>query len=155
MSQKTIGVGPETTAQDNSARYDSQRISNYCSNVLNSDEMNLHFAQGHGSESIYAHARAKRLINEPEKIVFRHLLNHHLVLLDQAHYVRTERIEWMPFEKYALGKHLRHDPDNLELAKFILEKSSPSELYRYYYFFRFPDRVQLDRASHLPSDILN
>ena len=135
---------------NNSFRLNARGFSTYSHHILNPEEIQLHKDSNHGYESILAHARAKRLMSVPDKRKLKHLLNHHLILLDHPHYVRVEREDWMPMEWYFLGERLGHEPTEDEKADFILQKRSPSELYRYYYYFRFREMVRIGSQAHVP-----
>jgi hypothetical protein len=126
------------------------RAQTYSDIVLSPEEKHLHDSQKHTLTERFAHARAKRICNAPEKEFMKHLLNYHSAVVDQQHYVRVERKDWMPIEWHLLGEELGHKPTDLEKANYILGKKSPSEEYRYYYYFCYPGNIRITAHPHAP-----
>lgn len=136
-------------------RYNSPRLLKYCEEVLTGEELSLHASLNHGVQTMYCHAVAKRVMASEKKQVLKHLLDKHSSPVDHTHYVRVERKEWMPLEWYFLGEKLGRPPTEEDKAEYIMQKRSPSEFFRYYYFLRYPHMIQLTAEPHFPDNSRN
>ena len=126
--------------------YNIQTQHRYCERVLTKDEIVLHDNLGHDISERFAHARAKRVMNSSKKFALRDHLDH-CEPVDGCHYRDVECEEWFSVQKHLLGSLLKHNPSELELAEHILSPKSPSKLYRYYYYFRFPGMLKVNHEQ--------